>query len=325
MRITKYTILVGTLLIALQACNNDDDGGQEIAPPRDRAEQQIAEAAILKSYLETHFFDTIPNPANPDYNIVIFDTIAGDNKDRQPISESTLLQSKIVKFEEVDYTLYLINFNKGAESTRKPTFADSTLVTYSGELLYDLSPDDDNKNDGKIFDSTVTPIWMDLVRVVPGFRQALTEFSGASSASENPDGTVSFSDDYGNLTAIMPSGLGYYSSGTTSIPAYSPLIFTMQLYKINESDHDADGIPSYMEDLDNDQIVIDNDDNTDGDTLANYADRDDDGDGTLTKDEITSIDANNDGFISSDEITYYDDDGDGIQNHLDKDDRSIKN
>lgn len=320
---------MGTLLIALQACNKDDDGGQEIVPPRDRAEQQIAEAAILKSYLETHFFDTIPNPANPDYNIVTFDTIAGDNKDRQPISKSTLLQSKIVKFEEVDYTLYFLNFKKGAESKRNPTFADSTLITYRGELLYDLTPDDNNINTGKVFDNKVTPVWLDLFSptapAIIGFRESMVDYSGASSAVENSDGTVDFSQDFGNFTVFMPSGVGYYDRGSLNIPPYSPLIFTIQLYQINEADHDGDGIPSYLEDLDNDRNVLDNDDNTDGDSLANYSDRDDDGDGILTKDEITSIDANNDGFISSDEITYYDDDGDGIQNHLDKDDRSIKN
>ncbi|WP_378185116.1 FKBP-type peptidyl-prolyl cis-trans isomerase [Aquimarina sp. W85] len=325
MSITKYAILVGVILLALHACKKDDDG-EEIIPPRDRAEQQIAEAAILKSYLETHFFDTVPNPANPDYNIVMFDTIAGDNKDRQPIIESNLLQTKVVKNEDVDYTLYLLNFNKGAENKNNPTFADSTLITYRGELLYDLSPDDNNLNNGKIFDSSVTPVWLDLVTVVPGFRQGLMEFSGASEGLENADGTIDFSNDFGNFVLFMPSGLGYFNSGSASIPAYSPLIFSIQLYVVNESDHDGDGIPSYLEDLDMDQLVLDNDDNTDGDSFANYADRDDDGDGTLTKDEITSIDINGDGFIrGKEELIFYDDDGDGIKNHLDADDRDVKN
>ena len=103
------------------------------------------------------------------------------------------------------------------------------------------------------------------------------------------------------------------------------MIFNIQLYAINESDHDRDGIPSYLEDLDNDRLVLDADDNTDGDNAANYLDTDDDGDGTQTRDEITVNDTNGDGFISLDEITFYDDDGDGVENHLDPDDRDSKN
>ncbi len=85
------------------------------------------------------------------------------------------------------------------------------------------------------------------------------------------------------------------------------LIFSFQLYIVNQADHDLDGIPSYLEDLDNDRIVANDD--SDEDTLPNYLDTDDDGDGTPTKDEIT---INEDGTVS-----FPDTNGDGIPDYLD--------
>jgi hypothetical protein len=35
------------------------------------------------------------------------------------------------------------------------------------------------------------------------------------------------------LVSFIPSGLGYFSQGQNSIPAYAPLIFSIKLYEIN--------------------------------------------------------------------------------------------
>ena len=105
----------------------------------------------------------------------------------------------------------------------------------------------------------------------------------------------------------MPSGLGYFNNGTVNIPAYSPLIFQINLNTLNIADHDNDGVNSLYEDIDNDHLF--NDDDTDSDNIPNYLDADDDGDGVLTKDEY---DANDDGIVD-------DSDGDGIPDYLDND------
>ncbi len=188
-------------------------------------------------------------------------------------------------------------------------------------------PVNNNDPDRRVFDSAITPIWLDMIGVVEGFKTAIIDYKGATSFTENSlDGTVSYSNDFGNYTVFMPSGLGYFNSPPNQdIPRYSCLIFNTQLYTVNQTDHDGDGIPTYLEDLDGDGFVIDADDNTDGDTAVNYLDVDDDNDGTLTKDEITVVDANGDNVITIDEITFYDDDDDGIKNHLDSDDRDNKN
>ncbi|AXT60492.1 hypothetical protein D1816_09050 [Aquimarina sp. AD10] len=394
MNVRKYSCAIVLALVALYACNNDDDDAPSIEPPRDRAEQQVNEAVLLENYLDTHFYEFVDNPINPDFQIVNLDTIAGVNSDRTPISQSEFLSTKVITRDGVDYTLHILSFRKGAPGMRSPTFADSTRVTYRGEQLYDnldqdgdgipdtadvdadgdgnpdtlndevrtdadddgiaddsdvdnpeLAGEPDSDNDGiidekdsvdnndvnrKVFDDRVSPFWFDQSAAIEGWRETLVDFTGASGFTINTDGTVDYNDDFGNVTVFMPSGLAYFNNPPigSGIGRYKSLVFNIQLYAVNEADHDADGIPSYLEDLDNDRLVADSDDNSDSDTgelIPDYLDNDDDNDGTLTRDEITVNDANNDGFISLDEITFYDDDGDGIKNHLDRDDRDPKN
>ncbi len=307
------------VVVSLYACKSDDDDEAAVTiPPRDRAEQQVTDDAMIKEYLETHFYKVedvfLDGDTTPDYQIVKLDTINEANIGEQAIINSSLLTTKKVTSNGVDYNLYILNVNEG-EGAQKPSFADSTMVTYKGRLLFD----DDNG-----FDSAVIPLWFSQANLIEGWREAVTEFKGTLSENfvENSDGTPS-ATGFGHLVVFIPSGLGYFNVAQPGIPSYSPLIFNIQLYKVNQADHDRDGIPSNLEDLDGDRLV-ENDD-TDGDRSPDYRDTDDDGDGTLTRDEITVIDSNADGIITLDEITFYDDDGDGIKNHLDFDDRDLKN
>jgi hypothetical protein len=80
------------------------------------------------------------------------------------------------------------------------------------------------------------------------------------------------------------------------------------LFATELADHDGDGLPSYMEDINSNQYGVDDD--TDGDTISNYLDADDDGDGRLTKFEIE---------ITNGVITFPDTDGDGTPDYLDAD------
>jgi hypothetical protein len=57
------------------------------------------------------------------------------------------------------------------------------------------------------------------------------------------------------LVSFIPSGLGYFSQGQNSIPAYAPLIFSIKLYEINRLDSDGDGILNFQEDLNNDGYI----------------------------------------------------------------------
>ncbi|NOY47825.1 MAG: hypothetical protein GXO84_06455, partial [Chlorobi bacterium] len=57
-----------------------------------------------------------------------------------------------------------------------------------------------------------------------------------------------------------------------------------ELYQSDVNDHELDGVPSYLEDINND-LEIGNDD-TDNDGIQNFVDVDDDGDGVLTINEL---------------------------------------
>ena len=93
---------------------------------------------------------------------------------------------------------------------------------------------------------------------------------------------------------FIPSGLAYYGSSSSTIPAYSPLIFSFKLYEIERADQDGDGIPSYLEDVSptvdrymyvlNEGVV--NPDDTAGDEVPDFLDIDDDGDFFTTAGEI---------------------------------------
>jgi len=297
-------VLASTFLVS---CKKDDKNAVETVPPRDRGEQAIDDDEAILAYLQTHFYNAedFQNPAANFNYVVNFDTITGDNAGKTPIIDSDLLTTKIVRKDSIDYTIYILKIREGAGD--KPTFADSTFQNYKGELL--------NRN---LFDNTANPVWFDhpgtLSQANPGIAvvaltQAMLEFGEASGFSVNEDNTVSWENDFGIGAVFLPSGLGYFNASPPSIPAYSPLIFSFQLYGVNEADHDQDGIPSYMEDLDGDGILYNDD--TDSDNLPNYLDNDDDGDGTLTWDEIT---INEDGSIE-----FPDTNSNGTPNYLDPD------
>ena len=399
MKFAKYFLSAIAISAVFFSCSKDDDNDIIVVPPRDRAEQQVVDDELLQNYLKTHFYTLKDVDLNDDgiieYRVPLFDTIAGNNINEVSIWDSGQVETKVVNREDVDYTIYLLSFNRGAGIDGKkssPTSVDSTYVTYRGEFLYDNVdadgdgiPDDvdvdadgdgnadtidddsvkvdtdgdgiideadvdspanagkdDTDGDGiidekdsvdnsdldrKVFDSAATPTWFDLISILEGIRTTIIDYKVSSGVSSIAgDGTINYNNDFGEYTVFMPSGLGYFSDVVSGIPQYSPLIFTLQLYQFNESDHDRDGIPSYLEDLDEDGLVIDSDDDSDNDGFSNFIDSDDDGDGTPTKDEITVLgDLDNNGSISLDEITFYDDDGDGVPNHLDPDDEEFKN
>ena len=242
-------------------------------------------------YLSTHFYnyEEFENPTEEFDYVLELDTIAGENQDKTPLIESEKLLTKTVNFQGVDQQLYVLVVREGVGE--KPTFADSTFVGYEGELL-----------NSSVFDSNLkTPIWFSLTSYysgttlingpVKGFSEGLEEFGAASGFVTNSDNTITWNNDYGIGAIFMPSGLAYFNSPQRGIPAYSPIIFAVNMFKVNEADHDRDGISSFMEDLDGDGNLFNDD--TDSDGLPNFSDADDDGDGKLTKDELG--DKNEDG------------------------------
>lgn len=296
--IHKFLVFSFVSLVALGSCKKDDDGVQVI-PERDRAEEALVAKAEIEGFLETHFYnyeDFETPPANFDYKI-IFDTIAGDNADKTPLIDQVLTKQVYDRAKpEVIYTLYYLKAIQGEGDS--PLYADEALVTYKGQFL--------NLN---TFDASDAPIKFDLTQVVTGFQQGLVELNGATNIFENPDGTLTF-EGFGAGAVFVPSGLGYWVSSPSGIPVYSQLIFTYKLYDVTtDIDHDSDGIPSLLEDLNNNEYLGDDDSDEDG--VPNYLDTDDDGDGVETIDEII---INPDGTVE-----FPDSIGNGIPDYLDPD------
>lgn len=301
-RIKYGFALLVTLLAITVSCKPDDDRPAPPPPPRDRGPEAVRAQAEIEAFLETHFYNYEDFQSDPENFKIIFDTIAGDNASKTPLMEQiSFKEFKDVFDESVTYKLYYLKVREGEGD--RPHFSDYTTNTYEGRnLTLDL------------FDSAVTPVRFNLVDVgttpgiIRGLQMALIEFKGASEVITNPDGTLSF-ENYGIGAVFVPAGLGYYQYPPSSggVKPYEQLIFSFELYSREIADHDGDGIPSYMEDLNNNQYL--KDDDTDGDGVPNYQDNDDDGDRRLTRDEII---INEDGTLE-----FPDRNGNGIPDYLD--------
>ncbi|WP_242119247.1 FKBP-type peptidyl-prolyl cis-trans isomerase [Aestuariivivens sediminicola] len=310
MTLERIGLCVLGLFLAVYSCKKDDGGG-DITPVelRDRTEQQQADNDSLQKYLNGHYYNSELLAGLTDPGIA--DIVISKLEEGQTLPDGhTLLiddvEMKDLEYADTEYRLYILRLNQGG-GMASPTFADGVRLSYEGFLF-----------DGTIFDSAINPIDFDLTALIPGWRKVLPDFNVAESFIEIGDGTV----DYVNTglgVMFLPSGLAYFANATSGIPAYTPINFKFELFQKFENDHDGDGIPSYLEDLNGDgeftvnfqDLTDDTDDDTDGNSVPDYFDNDDDGDGILTRDE----DANEDGNLFNDDTN-----NNGIPNYLDPED-----
>lgn len=332
MRIRKIALYILCTLIGFTACKKNDVS--TVIEARDRTEQQIIDNDSIIGYLETHYYNAsdfgVSNP-NPSINDLVITELPEDGILPDPSNNSLLIdavETVSVVFAETDYDYYILKLNQGGGDS--PTFADKVRVNYEGRLLNET-----------IFDSTTNPVTFDLLSLVPGWSKAIPHFSVSEGFNEIGDGTIEFYN-YGVGVIFLPSGLGYFSSSTSNISIYSPLIFKIELFQTSQNDDDGDGVPSFMEDLNTDGEFTIADDDTDGDNIPNYADIDDDADGILTEDEIVvttyseatkealeamPLESNQvlikikeelNGTFTGTVVTFTDTDEDGIPDYLDK-------
>ncbi|RSK39365.1 FKBP-type peptidyl-prolyl cis-trans isomerase [Mangrovimonas spongiae] len=281
MKLRKISLAIIGSLIILSSCSEDEDSAPVISV-RDKAEVYEENIAEIEEYLSTHFynyeefnFDDIYGVDNDDFQI-IFDTIAGVNSDKTPLIDQ--VEYKLVEYDDIEYKLYFLKVREGMGEDLHAT--DEAYLNYQGI----------NLSSGETFDGTVNPIKLNLITigtstlgVVDGFRDGLVEFNAGYDHMDNGDGTFTYKNN-GIGAIFVPSGIGYFSSGTSGLPAYTPMIFKIGLMEVIHTDFDLDNIDSYLEDFDGDGDPYNDD--TDGDSLANFIDNDDDGDGVLTRDEL---------------------------------------
>ena len=301
MRLRKVTLFILILTIGFISCNKDDNEATIVTvEERDRDEQQEADMDSLNDYLSSHYYNASAFVSNVDPSINDLIIIEVEDGESVPDGYANLLEAvgvaKTTVYAETDYEFYILDLNKGGGDS-SPTFADNVFVTYEGFTL-----------DNEVFDSAIIPVEFDLLSLIPGWRKVLPNFKTAVGFIENGDGTVDYID-HGVGVMFLPSGLAYFSSSTTGISSYEPIVFKFELLKTTTNDHDGDGIPSYLEDLPNENgekdgeftvnfedLTDEYDDDTDGDGTPDYFDSDDDGDGIPTINE----DLNEDGDPTND-------------------------
>jgi hypothetical protein len=290
----KYYFILIITSISLFSCTKDSNSAEvEFVLPRDYATQYANDLTNIEEYLKTYYIEDV----SPDVDTKIIKIPTGGTQSSiwSYLGKTTFpkLLSKDVKLHNITYKLYYLVLREGTGES--PSNADAVLTAYKGEYLT-------SKTEANV--TTVTPTlfehntnsqrFLGLLDVITGWNEIFPLFKKGNYVS-NSNGTVSFTD-FGAGVMFIPSGLGYYSVGKGSIPSYSPLVFSFKLFEVQRLDHDGDGIPSHLEDVNGDNFMrnlavgVVNPDDTDHDGIPNFLDVDDDGDGHATKLELKKPD-----------------------------------
>ena len=317
----KFYFILSMLSLALFSCSKNKD--EEVAPPREYSVQYATDIKDIEEYLKTYYIEEVTT----DFDIKISKIPTGGTQ--KSIWEQTTypLKFREVNLHGLKYKLYYLVLNEGIGES--PSNVDAVFTAYKGDYLQQVTKDGVTTLTVTEFERSSNPQqFFQLTSVIRGWSEVFPLFKKGTYTS-NSDGTVSYKD-FGAGVVFIPSGLGYYNSGSGSIPSYAPLVFNVKLYEVQRNDQDGDGIPSYLEDLDGDGYMYSftnttlyptkpttNPDDTDGDEVPDCFDVDDDGDNYTTKLERSYKDANG-------VVKYYDfadiplcTGGNGKKRHLD--------
>jgi hypothetical protein len=249
------------------SCSKSDDN--DVEPLRDFAEQYATDLDSIDKYIDSHYIEV-----DEDFNVSMLPIPAGGTQQSIRTQTDYPLQFKMITQHEIEYKVYYLKVREGINEN--PSRVDSVLVSYKGNLLSDTT-----------FDQAQSPVWFPLESVVQGWAEIIPMFKTGNYENVEGPNPVSFTD-FGVGVMFLPSGLAYYGQAAGSIPRYSPLIFSFNLYELDYRDHDLDGI------LSKDEVAVPGDNplvyDLDGDARPNMYDTDDDGDSFLTRVEISEDD-----------------------------------
>ena len=333
-KILKFSIYLLTIVTLFVACNDDDDDDTIPFVERDRAEQQLDDNDSIVNYLSTHYYNSDFFETGVDHkytDIIITELLPGEDVP----SGNTLLFEDVETFMTVyldtDYQYYILRLNQGGGDA--PKFTDGVRVRYEGISVASE----------EVVDAVITPIALGLqgngistFGSIKAWQLVMPEFSSSFDFTTN-NGSVDYTN-FGLGMMFVPSGLAYFS-GTNTGTNYDNLVFKFELLQFEEIDHDNDGIPSYVEDV-NGNLEVEDDD-TDINTIPNFIDIDDDGDEVLTINELipTEYSVNTNigeeepvlgineyeisrnevsGIITINTVTIADSNDDGMPDYLDK-------
>lgn len=283
----KNIIIVIVLAILIYACEDD---GFIVNPFADVNHIALAESdndSIVK-FLQNHYYDRDLDSVKPlvSGKVAMFNDVS--NLKTLEVTENT-----------IDYKLYVYVARQGDSGLDPdkgfPSVVDSVFVKYDGRTMGGTSFSENS------FDNNTSGIWFTLLSVIRGWSYGFTQVKGGE-LKKGPNGTpfngpITYLNG-GKGVLFIPSGLAYPSSNPnnqSSALVDTNLMFYFDLLTlVPDTDHDNDGVPSILEDIDGDGIVTNDDSDEDG--FPDYFDVDDDGDGVFTKDE----DANGDGDPTND-------------------------
>ena len=299
----KFYFILLITTVTLFSCSKNDTA--ELTPPRAYADQYITDIADIEDYLKANYITVIDHPGFVDDQDVTIGKLDVDH----PISiwdqKKYQLLIRPVKLHNVDYKLYYLVLRPGTGES--PCNVDGVFTSYRGDYL---SRDATTKviSATKFEENKYPQSFFSLYNTVTGWGETFPQFKKGTSkehlVSGKPDGTIDYFD-FGAGVMFLPSGLGYYNTGSNSIPAYAPLVFSFKLYEIQRLDQDADGIPSFQEGNGDGYVyiyantvnyptppddIIRYADDTDKDGIPNFLDIDDDGDNYTTKLELKKPD-----------------------------------
>ena len=274
----KIFFLVAISVLVVNCNDDEEEPVDNTVRARDFLTQFNTDNAAIEEYLKTHSV-TVDSEFNPTFVAVNNGSLSSiwNSNRNNPLNPTQLLERKFKQTRnnvETEFTIYYLKYNQGVG--KRPTNVDYIYTSYKGQLLNDV-----------IFQTNNNPEFdFDLSgKATRGWSQIFPQFNGAL-ITTNANGGKTYSN-YGAGTMFLPSGFAYFDAPPvgSSIPIYSPLIFSFKLNSISRIDNDNDGILSIDEDLNSDYYFDKNDD-TDGDGTVDAFDVDDDGDNFLTLSEI---------------------------------------
>ncbi len=305
--LNSVTICCLSILLFFLSCSKSDDE-PVVTPPREFVVQYGYDKDVIEKYLNNY---TYTINANNDITFSVHNSETSANPKLISLLNATTfpkLLSKDVALHNITYKVYYLVFNEG-NTSRKPSRVDEVFTAYRGFYL-------ENQNgvlglDIEFENNPLPNSLFSLTSVIRGWTEIFPLFGTGTIDTSAPENGPTVYQNYGVGAIFIPSGLGYFNIGTTSIPSYSPLVFTFKLYDLKRADQDADGVLSIDENLNGNDNFIDDD--TDSDGVPNFVDIDDDNDGYITKTEIQKPDGT---YYSFTDIPFCS--SGTIKKHLDK-------
>ncbi len=264
----KNILIIAIASILIYACS----ASNPLIDNFDHAAQALKDNDTLVKYLSNHYYDAV------------IDSIKPIATGKTALIDDANLKTQDVNFDDIDYKLYYYIVKQGIPNPVKgnPTIMDSVLTKYQGSQITTTSFTE-------VFETQQTPVWLTLDAVIKGWSYGFTHFKGGKNSTTN--GPITYQDS-GKGFLFIPSGMAYRNLETGgNITANSCLVFRVELLDfVENTDHDNDGLASYLEiadaSVESDPTKVD----SDGDFIANFKDADDDNDGVPTIKEDTNKD-----------------------------------